>query len=209
MPHRQYWRRLQLLFLAAAFISGCAQLKQCAYEGFNREGWQKPARVIESLELKPGSVVADLGAGGGYFTFRLAEAVGNSGKVYAVDIDRDMIRLIGERARQEGVANVQVLLAQPNDPMLPAEGVDLIFTVNTYHHLNNRPAYFAGLRRYLRPEGRIVIIDFDRRAWLENLFGHSVSGEQIQREMEQAGYRRVQNFDFLDRQTFQIFMAAG
>ncbi len=194
------------LVFAALLLAGCAQLKQCAYQGVNRDHWQKPQQVIESLDIRPGAVVADLGAGGGYFTFRLAEAVGSGGKVYAVDIDRDMIRLIAERAKQDDVANVETILAKPDAPLLPPAGVDLILTVNTYHHIENRAAYFANLRDYLRPGGRVAIIDFDRRAWLVNLVGHATPVESIKRVMEQAGYALEREFDFLDRQSFSIFV---
>ncbi|HUF40676.1 MAG TPA: class I SAM-dependent methyltransferase [Verrucomicrobiae bacterium] len=194
------------LVFAALLLAGCAQLKQCAYQGVNRDHWQKPQQVIESLDIRPGAVVADLGAGGGYFTFRLAEAVGSGGKVYAVDIDRDMIRLIAERAKQDDVANVETILAKPDAPLLPPAGIDLILTVNTYHHIENRAAYFANLRDYLRPGGRVAIIDFDRRAWLVNLVGHATPVESIKRVMEQAGYALEREFDFLDRQSFSIFV---
>jgi arsenite methyltransferase len=196
------------LVFAALLLAGCAQLKQCAYQGVNRDHWQKPQQVIESLDIRPGAVVADLGAGGGYFTFRLAEAVGSGGKVYAVDIDRDMIRLISERAKQDDVANVETILAKPDAPQLPPAGVDLILTVNTYHHIENRAAYFANLRGYLRPGGRVAIIDFDRRASLVNLVGHATPVESIKRVMEQAGYALEREFDFLDRQSFSIFVLA-
>jgi len=154
---------LKCAVLAALVLAGCAQLKQCAYEGFNRDEWQKPQAVIKSLELRPGTMVADLGAGGGYFTFKLARVVGAGGRVFAADVDPDMNDLIAAQAKKEGVANVETILAKPDDPLLPATGVDLIFTVNTYHHLENRVDYFSNLRRYLRPGGRIAIIELDGR----------------------------------------------
>ena len=197
-----------LVFLVAAILlAACAQLKQCAYEGVNRDDWQQPQRVIAALNVRPGDQVADLGAGGGDFTFRLAEAVGPAGKVYAVDIDRDMVDLITKRAKQETAANIDPILAKPDDPLLPKAGVDLIFTSNTYHHIDNRIAYFSNLRKYLRPGGRIAIIDFDRRSWLIGLFRHYTPSEFIRPEMEQAGYSLKEEFDFLDRQSFMIFTA--
>jgi ubiquinone/menaquinone biosynthesis C-methylase UbiE len=198
-------RRLVSLAFAALLIAGCARLKQCAYEGFNRDAWQQPAKVIAALNLRPGEAVADLGSGGGYFTFKLAAAVAPGGKVYAVDIDKDMVELLGARAKKDPQANVEAILAKADDPMLPGGGVDLIFTCDTYHHLGDRISYFKNLRKYLRPDGRIAIIDFDRRAWLEGLFRHYTPSEFIKREMEQAGYSLHQELDFLDRQSFLIF----
>jgi len=197
-------RTLKFLLLAALLAAGCARLKQCAYEGFSRDQWQQPDKVIGALGLKPGDTVADLGSGGGYFTFRLAQAVAPNGKVYAVDIDRDMIALVAERVRKEAPSAVETIVAKPNDPALPGT-VDLVFTSNTYHHLDDRVAYFTNLRKYLRPGGRVAIIDFDRRAWIEGLLRHYTPSEFIQREMEQAGYVLQKSNDFLDRQSFLIF----
>jgi arsenite methyltransferase len=202
---RSDYPKLVLLTLIALLIAGCARLKQFAYEGFNRDSWQQPDKVIAALNLHPGEIVADLGSGGGYFTFKLAKAVAPSGKVYAVDVDKDMIELISKRLKEESGNNVETILATPTDPRLPQTGVDLIFTVNTYHHIADRSAYFANARKYLRPGGRIAIIDLDRRAWLEGLLGHYTPSETIKREMEQAGYTLQQQLDFLDRQSFLIF----
>jgi arsenite methyltransferase len=204
-PPKLLSRRLELLALALLILASCAALKQCAYEGIGRDQWQQPERVIQSLEIKPGDRVVDLGSGGGYFTFRLAKAVGSSGKVYAVDIDRDMTDLVAKQAKKEPAENVEVILGKPDDPLLPEDGVDLIFTVDTYHHFENRVNYFAKLRKVLRPNGRIAIIDFDRRAWFEGLWRHYTPSEFIKREMEAAGFSLQREFDFLDRQSFLIF----
>ena len=205
MGKRRHSLRFVLAF--ALLLTGCARLKQCAYEGVNRDDWQQPDKVLAALKIQPGAIVADLGSGGGYFTFRLAEKAGPSGKVYAVDVDQDMIDLIAKTASEKSAANVEPRLARPNDPMLPKSGTDLVFTSNTYHHIENRVAYFAQLREYLRTGGRVAIIDFDRRAWLEGLLRHYTPSEFIKREMEQAGYILQQEYDFLDRQSFLIFIA--
>ena len=196
-----------LRFVAALclLVGGCARLKQCAYEGISRDEWQQPQKVIAALKLQPGAIVADLGSGGGYFTFRLAEAVEPGGKVYAVDVDPDMVELVAKTAKDKGQTNIETILAKPENPSLPKAGVDLIFTSNTYHHIDNRVAYFTNLRRFLRPGGRVAIVEFDRRGWLAGLLRHYTPSEFIQREMEQAGYRLRENFDFLDRQSFLIF----
>ena len=197
---------LHVTWLVLLLLAGCATLKQCAYEEFNRDQWQQPHKVVESLQIRPGDRVADLGSGSGYFTFRLAKAVGTQGRVYAVDIDQEMNDLVAKRAREEGLAHVEVVLAKPDDPLLPPAGADLIFAVNTYHHIENRVGYFANLQKYLRANGRIAVIDFDRRAWIEGLWSHYTPSEFIKREMEQAGYALQREFDFLDRQSFLIFV---
>ena len=204
LPRATKLIRVQLLILF--LIVGCARLKQCAYEGLTRDQWQQRDRVIESLQVRPGDRIADVGSGGGYFTFSLAKAVGPDGKVYAVDVDDEMNDLIAQRAKKEEVGNVEVILAKPDDPLLPPSGVDLIFTSNTYHHIDNRVNYLTNLRRYLRPNGRIAIVEFDRRGWLDGLWQHYTPSEFIKREMEQAGYRLQSEFNFLDRQSFLIFV---
>ncbi|HEU4343902.1 MAG TPA: class I SAM-dependent methyltransferase [Candidatus Binatia bacterium] len=194
-----------LTLVLALLAAGCTTLKQCAYEGFNRDQWQQPERVIEALQIRPGERIADLGSGSGYFTFRLAKAAGPNGKVYAVDIDRDLNEALAARAKKESFANIEVILAKPDDPLLPSADVDLIFTSNTYHHLQDRVRYFANLKKYLRPGGRIAIIDFNQKAWLEGLLRHYTPSDLIQREMEQAGYVVGREFDFLEKQSFLVF----
>ncbi len=204
-----HFKRLNSTFLLAFFLfAGCTQLKQCAYEGIGRDKWQKPDEVIRSLSIRPGDRVADLGSGGGYFTFRLAKAVGPTGKVYAVDIDEGLNEALAKRARQEGYANIEAVLAKTDDPLLPKSGVELIFTSNTYHHLNERVNYFANAKKYLRPNGRVAIVEFNGKGWIESMPGHHTPKEVIQSEMKAAGYALQQEFDFLPRQHFMIFSIA-
>jgi arsenite methyltransferase len=158
---------------------------------------------VTALAIEPGDTVADLGSGSGYFTLRLAEATGASGRVLAVDVDADMNELVTERAREAGVANVETVLAQPDDPKLPEGAVDLVFTCNTYHHLEERPAYFARLRRALAPGGRVAIVEYREQAFL--LRRHATPPDVIRSEMETAGYRLVADHDFLERQSFLVF----
>ncbi|HEY3306790.1 MAG TPA: methyltransferase domain-containing protein [Candidatus Binatia bacterium] len=203
-------QRVRLSFLLLfLLLAGCTKLKQCAYEGIGRDEWQKPDEVIRALDIRPGDRVADLGSGGGYFTFRMAKAVGPSGKVYAVDVDQGLNDALAKRAKQESFANVEVILAKINDPLLPISGVDLIFTSNTYHHLSDRVKYFADAQKYLRPKGRVAIVEFNGKGgWIETMPGHHTAKEVIVSEMKQAGYALQRDFDFLPRQHFLIFAKA-
>jgi ubiquinone/menaquinone biosynthesis C-methylase UbiE len=201
-PSRR-WRAA--LFVSLLLLAGCTALKRCAYEGGNRDSWQKPEEVIRALALKPEDRVADVGSGSGYFTFRLAQAVGPTGKVYAVDIDEGLNRDVAARAQREGYGNIEVIRAEPDEPRLPASGVDLIFTSNTYHHLHDRVRYFAALRKHLRPRGRVAIIDFNREGWIQSL-GHYTPAEDIKREMSEAGYELEREHDFLIKQSFLVFV---
>lgn len=198
-----------LIGVAGALAIGCGPLRRFAYGGVDRDTWQQPDRVIASLALAPGAHVADLGSGGGYFTWRLADAVGESGRVYAVDVDPDMTSHLAQQAEEEGYAHVESVLAETDDPLLPESGVDLIFTCNTYHHLGSREDYFRRAARYLRPGGRLAVIEFKRYGWIQRVFPHFTAPDVIRSELEAAGYRWVASFDYLERQSFQIFELAG
>lgn len=202
MPRRPNPSRAAALLVVAValLVSGCGALKRCAYEGFARDAWQQPERVVADLALAPGARVADLGAGGGYFTFRLAHAVGREGLVFAVDVDPDMVDFLGKQAAEQGLANVRPVLAAADDPRLP-ERVDLVFTSNTYHHLENRVAYFSALReRALAPGGRVAIVEYR-----PEITSHATTRETIEREMVSAGFRLEKSFDYLERQHFLVF----
>ena len=167
-----------------------------------RDKWQMPSRVIDALALKSGAKVADIGAGTGYFSMRLAKTPGVS--VFAVDIEPNMIEYLKNRAATEKAANVTAVLASPNSPNLP-EPVDVILVVDTYHHLPNRPAYFRDLRKSLKPGGRIAIVDFRKDAPDGPPVHFRFTPQQIQEEMKQAGYQLETAHDFLPRQHFLIF----
>lgn len=125
-----------------------------------RDAWQKPAELVAWLELGAGRRVADLGTGTGYFVPHLANAVGSGGKVFAVDIEPALVDHVRERARAASLSQVEAILAAPDDPKLPAGGVDLILIVDTWHHIDARIAYLAKLRDALAPGGRVAVVDF-------------------------------------------------
>jgi len=190
-----------------ALASGCTALKRFSYEGLHRDEWQHPERVVETLRIAKGDRVADLGAGGGYFTFRLADATGPDGVVYAVDVDPGMIAYLRERAAASGYDNVQVVEATPDDPHLPAGNVDLVFTCNTYHHIAEQSAYFARVKQALAPGGRVVIVEpRNDQGFFVPLFGwHATEEAVIRRDMGAAGYRLDAEYYFLPGQSFLVY----
>lgn len=203
-------RALALLLGLAAALGCGGTLKRFAYEGFGRDGWQRPDEVIARLGVHAGDRVADLGAGGGYFTFRLADAVGPSGRVFAVDVDDDMIEYLRGRVAAEQRPNVEVIRAEPEDPRLPDGQIDLVFTCDTYHHLQRRTEYFARLRTDLAPGGRVAILELNGATWFARLFGHMTPRQTIVDELSAAGYRLVVDYDgLIDRQYFLIFALAS
>ena len=202
--------RLAALLLLSLVANSCTESVYRSMTDPGRDAWQRPQAVIQSLDVASGSRVADLGAGGGYFTFPLAQAVGPEGKVYAVDIDEWSLHVIREEGAKRGgmPSNIELVLASPQDPGLPQQGIDLIFTCNTYHHLSNRSVYMKSLTRYSRPGGRIAIIDFTPSGWAW-LFGHATAKETVREELAAAGYRLVQDFPILEKQHFQVFSVSA
>ncbi len=197
-----------VLFTAAITLvlaAGCGALKRRGYTPSDRDEWQKPDEVIAALAIQPGSHVADIGAGGGYFTYRLAEAVGPTGVTYAIDVDTDMTEYLEEETAERGVENVTVILAEYDDPLIPESGVDLIFTSNTYHHIQDRTAYFERARRYLRPGGRVAVVELNGSGWFSSWFDHNTPAETIREELEAAGYQLDAEHDFLEQQHFLVF----
>jgi ubiquinone/menaquinone biosynthesis C-methylase UbiE len=192
---------LAALVAVTAVAIGPTTLKRWAYEEPGRDRWQQPERVVEALDLEPGAVVADVGAGGGYFTFRLAEAVGPTGKVLAVDVDAGLLEYVAAEAARRGLANVETVLAGETDPRVP-QPVDLLFSCNTVHHLADRAAYFRGARRYLRPGARVAIIDYVNKH-------RSAPPEVLESEMTAAGYRLDTSHEFLTKQSFLVFSPTG
>jgi predicted methyltransferase len=193
-----------LALIVSLGLTCCAEV---AYQRLNdpsRDTWQKPQGVIEKLSIAPGSRVADLGSGGGYFTWHLAKAVGPRGTVYAVDINMAALDMIFKEMVARGTPNVRPVRAIPHDPRLP-EPVDLVFSCNTYHQMIDRETYFRSLASSLRPGGRVAILDFHPRGFFSGMFGNRIAKEQVRLEMEAAGYRLVDDYDLIDQQHFQIF----
>ena len=165
-----------------------------------------PGRVIAALNIAEGETVADIGAGTGYFTVRLAEST-PARNVYAVDIEPSMVDYIRERAEAASLDQVVGVVADANSPNLP-EAVDVVLIVNTYHHIPNRVDYFTKLRESLTPGARLAIVDYQKGApggGPPDDFRFTV--EEISGELAQAGYAMQSQQDFLPRQNFLIYAA--
>lgn len=172
-----------------------------------RNTWQMPDRVIDALGLTPGRSVADVGAGTGYFTVRLAKSKA-APLVYAVDIEESMVKYLRERAAQEGLKNVVAVQAAADRTNLSAP-VDVVLIVNTYHHIGNRVAYFRELQKLMKPSARLAIIDFRKGAPGGPPDEFRLLPEQISSELAQAGFTLQIQHDFLPRQEFLIFQVSA
>jgi SAM-dependent methyltransferase len=175
----------------------------------SRDAVQKPADVMATLAIRPGERVADIGAGSGYFTLRLAEAVGDGGHVWALDIRQEMLDYLAQRLREAQLENVEVRLVEPDDPELPAGGVDIILMVDTIHYIKDRTSYARKLRPALAPGGRLVIIDFrydpDAVREFAPPLEQQVPRETLDAEMAAAGFAVVAAYDFLPEQYFVVY----
>jgi len=171
-----------------------------------RDAWQKPHQVIQALALKPDAVVADIGAGTGYFATRLAHMV-PKGRVYAVDTEPDMVKHLGERAKRDGLKNLSAVAGAPNDPRLPQKA-DVVLLVDVYHHIGEREQYFSKVAGNLKPGGRVAIIDFRMDSPEGPPKAARIEPDRVKAEMKRAGFEIVQEHSFLPRQYFLIFQPA-
>ena len=169
-----------------------------------RDAWQKPHQVIEALALKPDAVVADLGAGTGYFSVRLARMLPR-GTVYAVDVEPDMVKHLEARAARENLKNVTAVEAVPGDARLPAK-VDMVLLVDVYHHIDDRERYFRKLAGSLAPGGRVAVIDFKLDSPRGPPKNSRVDPERVKAELARAGYALTAEHAFLPDQYFLEFL---
>jgi arsenite methyltransferase len=161
------------------------------------------AKVIESLKVGPDDRVCDLGAGSGLFTRPLARKASGKGVVYAVDIDSELLKHVERTAQEQKLANIKPILASETDPKLP-EAVDLIAIIDTLHHVSNQAEYLRGLKKYLKPGGRIAIIDFSRD-WPAGHEKMVYTVSDLDGWMTAAGFKRVEQHDFLDNNFFVVY----
>jgi predicted methyltransferase len=177
-------------------------------EGPDRDAWQRPEQIMDHLRIAEGSVVADLGAGGGWFTIRLANRVGPNGKVYAEDVQPEMINSINRRVEREGlVSRVETVLGTSVDPQLPAP-VDVVLIVDAYHEMDEPVTLLRNVRTSLKPGGRVGIVEFTKA-------GHGpgppleerVDPEKVIADARAAGLRLESRGNFLRYQYLLMFVA--
>ncbi len=174
-----------------------------------REAEEEPARAIEALDIKSGMTVADIGAGSGYYTVRLARKVGADGKVYATDIQVGMLSIIQRRAAMEKLTNIVPVLGAADDPKLPPGSVDLALMVDVYHELAAPQAFVRRLREALKPDGRLVLIEFrkeDPRVPIKQ--EHKMSVAEVRQELSADGYTIDRVIDVLPWQHIIVLKQA-
>jgi len=167
----------------------------------------RSGKVIESISLNPGMKIADIGAGGGYFSLRFAEMVAEEGKVYAVDTNPNYLEYIRTGAIKKGLTNIITVLSQGPEIDIPEKSLDFVFMRNVTHHIPDRISYFERLKDLLKPGGRAVIIEYEKGKSnsFHRMFSHYVEKNTIKQEMKRAGYNIYKEYGFLPGQHFTIF----
>jgi ubiquinone/menaquinone biosynthesis C-methylase UbiE len=171
-----------------------------------REMEEEPQRAIEALDLQRGNVVADVGAGSGYMTVRMAERVGPTGRVYANDVQPEMLKMLDERLKKERITNVTLVQGAPDDPRLPADTLDLILMVDVYHEFSEPQKMLRAMYRALKPGGRLVLLEYRKEdPSIPIRIEHKMTVQEARMELEAEGYRFVRVDGRLPRQHILIF----
>jgi len=163
--------------------------------------------LLPFLKIRPGIAIADIGAGGGFFSYRFARLTGSGGRVYAVDIDPESLSYIKKMAAKKRLSNLVIVKGSHNSPNLAEKSMDLIFIRNTYHHISNRVEYFSRLKKVMKPGGRLVVVEYapDKLSPGRKSWGHYTETRIIKRELRQAGWTLSHEYGFLKKQSFLIF----
>jgi len=185
-----------LLFVSTA-VSG---------QAYGRDNWQKPDEVVKSMDLKPGDVIADIGAGDGYFTRHFARAVHPGGQALGLEVVSSNVESMRKDAERLGLDNYKAMLVEPDDPGFEPGSMDVVFLCNAYHHLSNRVDYFKKVSGGLKENGRVVIIDFYNRTMdVGPPPNHTLAKEVVLEEMKEAGYQLLSDNKFLEYQYYLEF----
>ena len=195
LPHafRRFLAPACALYVGAA---GILVAQERAAQERSREQWQKVDDIFAAMGVRPGAAVADIGAGGGFFTSRLARAVGPNGRVFAVDIDDKALERLQKRLEEDGVRNVTIVKGTIDDPKLPERVLDAALIVNAYHEMEQHQAVMSALRRALKPDGRLVIVEPVRdsrrgRPRSDQERDHEIDPEYVLQDARAAGFRIV------------------
>jgi len=175
-----------------------------------RETEEAPTKAIAALQLRPGQTVADIGAGSGYYTVLLSAAVGPRGRVYATDIQPEMLALIRNKVENQRLSNVELILGTPTESRLPEAAIDLALMVDVYHELAQPQVFLQSLKRALKPDGRLVLIEFRKEsAAVPIREEHKMTVREARMELEAEGYRFERVIDVLPWQHILVFRPDG
>ncbi|MBE7439652.1 MAG: class I SAM-dependent methyltransferase [Spirochaetales bacterium] len=201
---------MRFLLLSAIFTIQCSAIMPRIFNWEAQSADSQPEEILRVLQIQPGWNVADIGSGGGYFSYRFAEATGPTGQVLAVDVNAEYLAFVASQAESRGLTWIQTVQASPDNSGLAPASLDLAFCRNVYHHLpEDRSAYFAGLRPALKRNGLLAIIDYKKSGSNFAIWtGHHTEPERIQADLRSAGFALTAEHSFLEDQSFLIFKLA-
>ncbi len=198
---------ISLIWLSSVtFISSCqSQIDPDAWEN-RHNAYQPPEQVMDSLGVKPGMVIAEVGAGRGRYIVHMAKRVGETGKIYANDIDKKALNYLEYRCERDSIPNVFTVLGKVTDPLLPKGTMNLVYMINTYHHLDQPVELMKNIIPCLKPNGRLVIIEHDP-VKLPDAGSHATAKDVLLKQAKQAGFELEKMMTFLKRDNIYILQA--
>jgi ubiquinone/menaquinone biosynthesis C-methylase UbiE len=196
---------LYVILGLAATAHGFAQFDEDdSWEAYHN-AYQPPELIMDAIGVRPGMVIAEVGAGRGRFVVHMAARVGPDGKVYANDIDEEKLAYLKHRCERDSIYNVETILGEVDDPLLPEGQLDLVYLINTYHHLDRPVELMRNILPSLEPGGLLVIIEHDPDKYPSAGPRHSTPHKRLLRQAEEAGYELLRLEDFLERDYINIF----
>jgi ubiquinone/menaquinone biosynthesis C-methylase UbiE len=211
MTRRDFRRIFGALLCLGIWLSSFAVPALSQNRPFQIEDWERqlnerqpPVPIMDAIDLQPGMVIGEIGAGTGRMTMWLADRVGDSGKVYANDINKDSLDRLRERSREDGFENIEILLGEEDDPKLPAGALDMVFMINVYHHLDDPRPLIRNIRPSLNSGGRLVIVECDPEKvdWGEE--EGCTSRKDMAEELHDAGFELLSTLTFLNEDNIYI-----
>lgn len=196
----------RLIFFFSTF--SCLILAACPSFSQNRDSWQQPEKVMDAVGIKPGMTIGEVGAGHGYFTFKLAQRVGEAGTVYANDIDRNALKSIEDRAQRENITNIVTVLGEVEKPLFPNAAMDLVIMVYVLHDLSKPVELLRNIQPALKPGAPLVILEQDPQK-TDDSSGHFYNQERLLEIVAEAGYELERAEIFLSRDNIFVFKKAN
>lgn len=175
-----------------------------AFSQDDRESWQPPEQIMDSIGVKPGMLIGEPGAGRGYFTFPLSKRVGQTGKIYANDISQYRLNDINERAEEEGIENIETVLGEEEDPLFPEKNLDMIIMVYVLHHIDKPVTFLENTKKYMAKESSLVVIERDTEKDRSQA-NHFMSKKQVLDTAHQSKFTVHRIETFLEKDTIYIF----
>lgn len=192
------------LFITSALLAVMLVIQGASSQ--ERDTWQQPEKVMDAIGAKPGMTIGEVGAGNGYFTFKLARRVGNTGKIYANDIDKKALKSIEDRMKRENITNIVTILGEVERPLLPQSTMEIVVMVYVLHDLEKPVELLKNIKPSMKPDASLVILERDPEK-TGDTSGHFYKKEKLLSLVSEAGYELVRTETFLPRDNIYIFHA--